>query len=82
MTKACNMPADAAAITRLSHLSIQSGSRVVRGHAMVGHLPPGVVLRGRLGAPHIPSISCNIVVTLYTGLQSLSPINAGQANIE
>lgn len=41
------------------YLSVQSGARVVGGHAMVGHLAPRVVLRGRLGTPHIPSIACS-----------------------
>lgn len=49
------------------HLSIKSGSGVVRGHGMVRHCPPWVVAGGGLGVPYS---SC--VTSELAGLQGLS----------
>lgn len=50
----------------VAYLSIQGGSGVVRGHGMVGHGPPWVILGGRLGVPYITSVPSEL-----TRLQSL-----------
>ena len=40
-----------------AYLGIQGGSRVVRSHGVVLHLPPGVVSGGGLGVPHITGVT-------------------------
>lgn len=39
-----------------AHLCVESGARVVRGHGMVGHRSPGVILGRRLRVPHVSSV--------------------------
>jgi hypothetical protein len=55
----------------VSSLGREGGAGVVRSHGVSGHLSPGVVGRGRLGEPHITSVSLN-VASLYSLNKSIS----------